>query len=123
MYGLVSSDTTATREIKDGLEAVLSLGIDDGRKLSRPKLLAGVSLRSMDHSIERSLDKYIDTAGDREPDLHDIDLDVCPECGASLEEFDEETLNMAIVVLSTYVHQSPSMAMPYLLRMLECVGR
>lgn len=96
---------------------------DDGRKPSRPRLLAGVSMRSMDHSIERSLDKYIDTTGDKEPELQDIDLDVCPECGASLEEFDEETLNLAIVVLSTYVHQSPSMAMPYLLRMLECVGR
>lgn len=119
----VSVDSTTSRDTRESIEGVLSIGTDDGRKPSRPKLLAGVSMRSMDHSIERSLDKFMENAGDKEPELQDIDLDVCPECGATLEEFDEETLNMAIVVLSTYVHQSPSMAMPYLLRMVECVGR
>ncbi|XP_048586447.1 protein unc-79 homolog isoform X2 [Nematostella vectensis] len=119
----VSIDSTSSKDTKESVEGILSLGLEDTtRKPSRPKLLTGMSFRSMDRSLEKSLDRLGDLV-DKEPELQDIDLDSCPECGASLEEFEEETLNLSIVVLSTYVHQSPSMAMPYLLKMLECVGR
>uniref|UniRef100_A0A8C3Y753 Unc-79 homolog, NALCN channel complex subunit n=1 Tax=Catharus ustulatus TaxID=91951 RepID=A0A8C3Y753_CATUS len=36
--------------------------------------------------------------------------DKCHDCGAVLEEYDEETLGLAIVVLSTFIHLSPDLA-------------
>uniref|UniRef100_A0A8C4KDJ8 Unc-79 homolog, NALCN channel complex subunit n=1 Tax=Dromaius novaehollandiae TaxID=8790 RepID=A0A8C4KDJ8_DRONO len=36
--------------------------------------------------------------------------DKCHDCGAILEEYDEETLGLAIVVLSTFIHLSPDLA-------------
>ncbi|XP_078262926.1 protein unc-79 homolog isoform X3 [Rhinoraja longicauda] len=49
--------------------------------------------------------------------------DRCLDCGAILEEYDEETLGLAIVVLSTFIHLSPDMAAPLLLDILQSVGR
>ncbi|XP_078089332.1 protein unc-79 homolog [Mustelus asterias] len=49
--------------------------------------------------------------------------DRCLDCGAVLEEYDEETLGLAIVVLSTFTHLSPDLAAPLLLDILQSVGR
>uniref|UniRef100_A0A8C4PWE9 Unc-79 homolog, NALCN channel complex subunit n=1 Tax=Eptatretus burgeri TaxID=7764 RepID=A0A8C4PWE9_EPTBU len=49
--------------------------------------------------------------------------DRCHDCGAVLEEYDEETLSLAIVVLSTFVHLSSGIAAPILLDLLQSVGR
>ncbi|XP_006879163.1 PREDICTED: protein unc-79 homolog [Elephantulus edwardii] len=49
--------------------------------------------------------------------------DKCHDCGAILEEYDEETLGLAIVVLSTFIHLSPDLAAPLLLDMMQSVGR
>ncbi|XP_051868511.1 protein unc-79 homolog isoform X1 [Pristis pectinata] len=49
--------------------------------------------------------------------------DRCLDCGAILEEYDEETLGLAIVVLSTFTHLSPDLAAPLLLDILQSVGR
>uniref|UniRef100_UPI00358EFFB5 protein unc-79 homolog n=1 Tax=Myxine glutinosa TaxID=7769 RepID=UPI00358EFFB5 len=49
--------------------------------------------------------------------------DRCHDCGAVLEEYDEETLSLAIVVLSTFVHLSSDIAAPILLDLLQSVGR
>uniref|UniRef100_A0A4W3HGP9 Unc-79 homolog, NALCN channel complex subunit n=1 Tax=Callorhinchus milii TaxID=7868 RepID=A0A4W3HGP9_CALMI len=49
--------------------------------------------------------------------------DRCHDCGAVLEEYDEETLGLAIVVLSTFTHLSPDLAAPLLLDILQSVGR
>lgn len=119
---LVSIDSTSSRETRDmdisrpgSVEGSLSISNGEHRRGSKPKLFRGTSTRSFD--------KVLDGNTDKEPSDGDLQLDSCPECGTSLEQFDEETLNLCIVVLSTFVHQSPSMAMPFLLRMLECVGR
>ncbi|NXW44069.1 UNC79 protein, partial [Nyctiprogne leucopyga] len=48
---------------------------------------------------------------------------VCHDCGAILEEYDEETLGLAIVVLSTFIHLSPDLAAPLLLDIMQSVGR
>ncbi|XP_043930510.1 protein unc-79 homolog [Protopterus annectens] len=49
--------------------------------------------------------------------------DKCHDCGAILEEYDEETLGLAIVVLSTFIHLSPDLAAPLLLDIIQSVGR
>ncbi|NXT13248.1 UNC79 protein, partial [Prunella fulvescens] len=48
--------------------------------------------------------------------------DKCHDCGAVLEEYDEETLGLAIVVLSTFIHLSPDLAAPLLLDIMQSVG-
>uniref|UniRef100_A0A663M4Z8 Unc-79 homolog, NALCN channel complex subunit n=1 Tax=Athene cunicularia TaxID=194338 RepID=A0A663M4Z8_ATHCN len=45
--------------------------------------------------------------------------DKCHDCGAILEEYDEETLGLAIVVLSTFIHLSPDLADFPLSHMIE----
>lgn len=117
---LVSGDSTTshdTREVDISRSGSIegSLSVNEFRRGSRPRLAPGLSTRSFD--------KTLDSNAEKEPFDKDLDLDWCPECGTSLEQFDEETLNLCIVVLSTFVHQSPSMAMPFLLRMLESVAR
>uniref|UniRef100_A0A669PKE2 Unc-79 homolog, NALCN channel complex subunit n=1 Tax=Phasianus colchicus TaxID=9054 RepID=A0A669PKE2_PHACC len=47
--------------------------------------------------------------------------DKCHDCGAILEEYDEETLGLAIVVLSTFIHLSPDLAAPLLLDIMQSV--
>lgn len=40
-----------------------------------------------------------------------------------LEEYDEETLGLAVVVLSMFIHLSPDLAAPMLLDIMQSVGR
>ncbi|KAM6961265.1 protein unc-79 homolog [Aplochiton taeniatus] len=49
--------------------------------------------------------------------------DRCRDCGAVLEEYDEETLALAVVVLSMFTHLSPDQAAPLLLDIMQSVGR
>ncbi|CAL8272795.1 unnamed protein product [Merluccius merluccius] len=46
----------------------------------------------------------------------------CRDCGAVLEEYDEETLGLAVVVLSMFIHLSPDLAAPMLLDIMQSVG-
>ncbi|KAI4892270.1 hypothetical protein NFI96_000535 [Prochilodus magdalenae] len=48
--------------------------------------------------------------------------DRCRDCGAVLEEYDEETLALAVVVLSMFIHLSPDLAAPLLLDIMQSVG-
>uniref|UniRef100_A0A8C7CKR9 Unc-79 homolog, NALCN channel complex subunit n=1 Tax=Oncorhynchus kisutch TaxID=8019 RepID=A0A8C7CKR9_ONCKI len=48
--------------------------------------------------------------------------DRCRDCGAVLEEYDEETLGLAVVVLSMFIHLSPDQAAPLLLDIMQSVG-
>ena len=50
-------------------------------------------------------------------------FEFCPGCGLRLEQFDEETINLCIIVLSTFVHRYPAVSTPWLLKILLCVGR
>ena len=47
----------------------------------------------------------------------------CTDCGVLLEEYDDDTISLAIVVLSTLVHRDPELAAPLLLEMLQVVAR
>uniref|UniRef100_A0A3Q4BGE5 Uncharacterized protein n=1 Tax=Mola mola TaxID=94237 RepID=A0A3Q4BGE5_MOLML len=48
--------------------------------------------------------------------------DRCRDCAAVLEEYDEETLGLAVVVLSMFIHLSPDLAAPMLLDIMQSVG-
>ena len=47
----------------------------------------------------------------------------CPECNAVLEQYDDETIGLCIIVLATYIHREPSLATPVLLESLIAVSR
>ncbi|XP_024132792.1 protein unc-79 homolog isoform X1 [Oryzias melastigma] len=49
--------------------------------------------------------------------------DRCRDCAAVLEEYDEETLSLAVIVLSMFIHLSPDLAAPMLLDIMQSVGR
>lgn len=52
-----------------------------------------------------------------------LNINRCRDCGAVLEEYDEETLALAVVVLSMFTHLSPDLAAPLLLDIMQSVGR
>ncbi|KAL3312076.1 Protein unc-79, partial [Cichlidogyrus casuarinus] len=47
-----------------------------------------------------------------------LNRDRCKNCGQMLETYDEETVGLGIVCLSSFVNREPSLAAPYLLEML-----
>ena len=47
----------------------------------------------------------------------------CPDCECTLSEYEEENINLCIVVLSTFVHRDPEMAASELIEMLCVVSR
>ncbi|PIK34598.1 hypothetical protein BSL78_28574 [Apostichopus japonicus] len=67
-------------------------------------------------SVYSAVRKYHD-------DKNYMALTKCLDCGAILEECDDNTISLAIVVLSTFIHRDPELAAPMLLEMLQVVGR
>ena len=51
-----------------------------------------------------------------------IMIEKCTECGAVLEQYDDDTIGVAITVLATFIHREPALATPMLLDMLKCVS-
>ncbi|XP_052267084.1 protein unc-79 homolog [Dreissena polymorpha] len=47
----------------------------------------------------------------------------CLDCNAVLEEYDDDTIGLCVVVLATYIHREPSLATPMLLESLIAVAR
>lgn len=47
----------------------------------------------------------------------------CADCNAILEQYDDETIGLCVVVLATYIHREPSLATPMLLESLIVVSR
>ncbi|KAM4664558.1 LOW QUALITY PROTEIN: protein unc-79 homolog [Discoglossus pictus] len=66
---------------------------------------------------------FVPAPEDFSDDQPTIMSDRCHDCGAILEEYDEETLGLAIVVLLTFIHLSPDLAAPLLLDIMQSVGR
>ncbi|XP_046579791.1 LOW QUALITY PROTEIN: protein unc-79 homolog [Haliotis rubra] len=46
----------------------------------------------------------------------------CAECGAVLEQYDDDTIGLCTTVLATFIHREPALAMPMLLEMLQSVS-
>jgi hypothetical protein len=47
----------------------------------------------------------------------------CGFCNEQLESFDEETISLCLIALSTFLHREPSLAAPSLFRMITAVTR
>uniref|UniRef100_A0A8C4V257 Unc-79 homolog, NALCN channel complex subunit n=1 Tax=Falco tinnunculus TaxID=100819 RepID=A0A8C4V257_FALTI len=102
---------------------------------SAPTLEAGVPETSSHSSISKQIQhgkRLCNVPVCLNPDLEGPPLRIrvfktvlcrCHDCGAILEEYDEETLGLAIVVLSTFIHLSPDLAAPLLLDIMQSVGR
>ncbi|KAJ6661828.1 hypothetical protein lerEdw1_012999 [Lerista edwardsae] len=101
---------------------------------SAPTLEAGVPETSSHSSISGAtkssllsapsiVSMFVPAPEDFADDQPTMMTDKCHDCGAILEEYDEETLGLAIVVLSTFIHLSPDLAAPLLLDIMQSVGR
>ena len=62
-------------------------------------------------------------AGGGAPGDTPLSVERCSECHAVLEQYDEETVGIAIVCLETFIHREPALAAPLLLDMLQVVAR
>ncbi|KAM4690013.1 protein unc-79 homolog isoform 2-T2 [Rhinophrynus dorsalis] len=82
-------------------------------RATKSSLLSAPSIVSM----------FVPAPEDFSDDQPTIMSDKCHDCGAVLEEYDEETLGLAIVVLLTFIHLSPDLAAPLLLDIMQSVGR
>ena len=47
----------------------------------------------------------------------------CSECGAALEQYDDDTIGLCITALAAFTHREPGLATPMLPDMLHCVAR
>ncbi|OXB68019.1 hypothetical protein ASZ78_014704 [Callipepla squamata] len=101
---------------------------------SAPTLEAGVPETSSHSSISSAtkssllsapsiVSMFVPAPEEFADDQPTVMTDKCHDCGAILEEYDEETLGLAIVVLSTFIHLSPDLAAPLLLDIMQSVGR
>ncbi|KAM9293856.1 protein unc-79 homolog isoform 2-T2 [Gastrophryne carolinensis] len=91
----------------------LSLSFFFFKGATKSSLLSAPSIVSM----------FVPAPEDFSDDQPTIMSDKCHDCGAILEEYDEETLGLAIVVLLTFIHLSPDLAAPLLLDIMQSVGR
>lgn len=48
---------------------------------------------------------------------------LCGFCGKNLETFEEETISLCLIALSTFSHREPVMAAPVLFRIIKAVTR
>ncbi|XP_044128552.1 protein unc-79 homolog isoform X2 [Bufo gargarizans] len=92
--------------------------LENGKKLkhkgaTKSSLLSAPSIVSM----------FVPAPEDFSDEQPTVMSDKCHDCGAILEEYDEETLGLAIVVLLTFIHLSPDLAAPLLLDIMQSVGR
>lgn len=47
----------------------------------------------------------------------------CPQCHAILEKYDDDTISLAIVCMSCFIHREPVLAAPLLFDMLNAASR
>ncbi|XP_071963470.1 protein unc-79 homolog isoform X2 [Antedon mediterranea] len=83
------------------------------RFYKRSETLRGSERRSSVHSAVRRYNE----------DKNIMALNRCSDCNAILEEYDEDTISLAIVVLATYIHKDLDFAAPFLLEVLQVVAR
>nr|XP_033809162.1 protein unc-79 homolog [Geotrypetes seraphini] len=125
-----SSLSTQYKQMKRGSLGALSMSQLMKRQLehqsSAPHNIstwdAGVTKSSL-LSAPSIVSMFVPAPEEFSDDQPTLMTDKCHDCGATLEEYDEETLGLAIVVLSTFIHLSPDLAAPLLLDIMQSVGR
>ncbi|XP_053330696.1 protein unc-79 homolog isoform X1 [Spea bombifrons] len=109
-------DPKAAHEVLGSISEV-SMG-----RTSIPYIQIGATKSSL-LSAPSIVSMFVPAPEDFSDDQPTIMSDKCHDCGAILEEYDEETLGLAIVVLLTFIHLSPDLAAPLLLDIMQSVGR
>ncbi|MEE6494420.1 hypothetical protein FKM82_017128 [Ascaphus truei] len=109
-------DPKTTHEVLGSISEV-SMG-----RTSIPYIQIGATKSSL-LSAPSIVSMFVPAPEDFSDDQPTVMTDKCHDCGAILEEYDEETLGLAIVVLLTFIHLSPDLAAPLLLDVMQSVGR
>ncbi|XP_028677334.1 protein unc-79 homolog [Erpetoichthys calabaricus] len=125
-----SSMTTQYRQMKRGSLGALTMSQLMKRQLehqsSAPHNIStwdtGVTKSSL-LSAPSTVSMFVPAPEEFTDDQPTAMTDKCHDCGAILEEYDEETLGLAVVVLSMFIHLSPDLAAPLLLDIIQSVGR
>ncbi|XP_018085936.2 protein unc-79 homolog isoform X1 [Xenopus laevis] len=107
---------------KAGHEVLGSISEVSMGRTSIPYIQIGATKSSL-LSAPSIVSMFVPAPEDFTDDQPTIMSDKCHDCGAVLEEYDEETLGLAIVVLLTFIHLSPDLAAPLLLDIMQSVGR
>ncbi|KAG8449094.1 hypothetical protein GDO86_015955 [Hymenochirus boettgeri] len=107
---------------KAGHEVLGSISEVSMGRTSIPYIQIGATKSSL-LSAPSIVSMFVPAPEDFTDDQPTIMSDKCHDCGAILEEYDEETLGLAIVVLLTFIHLSPDLAAPLLLDIMQSVGR
>ncbi|XP_065123352.1 protein unc-79 homolog isoform X1 [Paramisgurnus dabryanus] len=111
--GAVTMCQLMKRQLEHQSSAPQNISTWDTAGLTKTSLLSAPSTASMFVPAPEDF-------GDEQPSTM---ADRCRDCGAVLEEYDEETLALAVVVLSMFIHLSPDLAAPLLLEIMQSVGR
>ncbi|XP_055029159.2 protein unc-79 homolog isoform X1 [Misgurnus anguillicaudatus] len=111
--GAVTMCQLMKRQLEHQSSAPHNISTWDTAGLTKTSLLSAPSTASMFVPAPEDF-------GDEQPSAM---ADRCRDCGAVLEEYDEETLALAVVVLSMFIHLSPDLAAPLLLEIMQSVGR
>ncbi|XP_063295111.1 protein unc-79 homolog isoform X1 [Pelobates fuscus] len=117
-----SSRSSLTNDPKTAHEVLGSISEVSMGRTSIPYIQIGATKSSL-LSAPSIVSMFVPAPEDFSDDQPTIMSDKCHDCGAILEEYDEETLGLAIVVLLTFIHLSPDLAAPLLLDIMQSVGR
>ncbi|XP_039596951.1 protein unc-79 homolog isoform X5 [Polypterus senegalus] len=125
-----SSMTTQYRQMKRGSLGALTMSQLMKRQLEHQSS-APHNISTWDTGITKSsllsapstVSMFVPAPEEFTDDQPTAMTDKCHDCGAILEEYDEETLGLAVVVLSMFIHLSPDLAAPLLLDIIQSVGR
>ncbi|XP_075470590.1 protein unc-79 homolog isoform X5 [Ascaphus truei] len=117
-----SSRSSLTNDPKTTHEVLGSISEVSMGRTSIPYIQIGATKSSL-LSAPSIVSMFVPAPEDFSDDQPTVMTDKCHDCGAILEEYDEETLGLAIVVLLTFIHLSPDLAAPLLLDVMQSVGR
>uniref|UniRef100_G1NKF2 Unc-79 homolog, NALCN channel complex subunit n=1 Tax=Meleagris gallopavo TaxID=9103 RepID=G1NKF2_MELGA len=117
-----SSHSSISKQIQHG-KRLCNVPVCLNPDLEGPPLRIRGATKSSLLSAPSIVSMFVPAPEEFADDQPTVMTDKCHDCGAILEEYDEETLGLAIVVLSTFIHLSPDLAAPLLLDIMQSVGR
>uniref|UniRef100_A0A8B9ECK4 Unc-79 homolog, NALCN channel complex subunit n=1 Tax=Anser cygnoides TaxID=8845 RepID=A0A8B9ECK4_ANSCY len=117
-----SSHSSISKQIQHG-KRLCNVPVCLNPDLEGPPLRIRGATKSSLLSAPSIVSMFVPAPEEFADDQPTVMTDKCHDCGAVLEEYDEETLGLAIVVLSTFIHLSPDLAAPLLLDIMQSVGR
>uniref|UniRef100_A0A8C9LFG6 Unc-79 homolog, NALCN channel complex subunit n=1 Tax=Pavo cristatus TaxID=9049 RepID=A0A8C9LFG6_PAVCR len=113
-----SSHSSISKQIQHG-KRLCNVPVCLNPDLEGPPLRIRGATKSSLLSAPSIVSMFVPAPEEFADDQPTVMTDKCHDCGAILEEYDEETLGLAIVVLSTFIHLSPDLAAPLLLDIMQ----